>query len=301
MTFRALIPWFVHYDISQTPSEIIQCVSDYFVTFGLCDDYTMKVYLQITWKSEKKHTHNSANLNTYVSTYRCGLWRLYKSFFLRPCTWDTNFALLNWWGHDRTDDIFFGEGELWNSTDSLNHFEIDCVDQDLHETAWKIYLCDIPEDWDRATGTFVFQAGQSSRNVFKSFVDDINRCSTHMVSLSTMVLGSLKHKHDACLAYRAEWQNLLSVLQEWGVSPYNLKRSFFDIIHMGLSLVVKMEAYTETTNDEGNRYLTPLECSTITQNAAMVGRSFRDLISLLRRSHVWIFLLLEGATRMISG
>jgi hypothetical protein len=249
----------------------------------------MKVYLQISWKSDKKITKNSANLNTYVSTYRCGLWRLYKSFFLRPCTWDTNFALLNWWGIDRTDDIFFGDGELWNSTDPVNHFELDCVDSDLHETSWKIYLCDIPEDWDRATGTFVFQAGQSSRNVFKSFVDDINRCSTHMVTLSTMILGSLRYKHDACLAYRAEWQNLLAVLQEWGVSPFNLKRSFFDIIHMGLSLVVKMEAFTATTNDEGNRYLTPLECSTIVQNAAMVGRSFRDLISLLRRSHVWIF------------
>ena len=124
-----------------------------------------------------------------MSTYRFGLWRLYKSFFLRPCTWDTNFALLNWWGHDRTDDIFFGEGELWNSTDPLNHFEIDCVDQDLHESAWKIYLCDIPADWDRATGTFVFPADQTNRNVFKSFVEDINRCSTHMVSLSTMVLG----------------------------------------------------------------------------------------------------------------
>jgi len=99
--------------------------------------------------------------------------------------------------------------------------EIDCVDQDLHESAWKRYLCDIPVDWDRATGTFVFHAEQTSRNVFKSFVEDINRCSTHMVSLSTMVLGSLRHKHDACLAYRAEWQNLLSVLQEWGVSPYN--------------------------------------------------------------------------------
>ena len=31
MTFRALIPWFVHYDFSQTPSEVIQCI------FGLCD------------------------------------------------------------------------------------------------------------------------------------------------------------------------------------------------------------------------------------------------------------------------
>jgi hypothetical protein len=110
-----------------------------------------------------------------------------------------------------------------------------------------------------------------------------------MVSLTALILESLSHKHDACLAYRAEWQNLLSVLQEWGVSPYNIKRSFFDIIHMGLSLVVKMAAYTATTNDEGMRYLTPLECSTIEQNAAMVGRSFRDLISLLRRSHVWIF------------
>ena len=31
MTFRTLIPWFVHYDFSQTPSEVIQCI------FGLCD------------------------------------------------------------------------------------------------------------------------------------------------------------------------------------------------------------------------------------------------------------------------
>ena len=77
----------------------------------------------------------------------------------------------------------------------------------------------------------MFHAEQTSRNVFKSFVEDINHCSTHMVSLSTMVLGSVRHKHDACLAYRAECHNLLSVLQEWGVSPFNLKRSFFDIAY----------------------------------------------------------------------
>jgi len=289
MTFRTLIPWFVHYDFSQTPSEVIECVSDYFVTFGLCDDYTMKVYLQISWKSEKKITKNSANLNTYVSTYRCGLWRLYKSFFLRPCTWDTNFALLNWWGNDRTDDTFFGEGELFNSTDQVNHFVFDCVDKDLHEQAWNIYLCDIPVDWDRATGTFVFRPEQTSRNVFKSFVDDINRCATHMVSLSTLVLGSLRHTHAACLAYRTDWQNFLALLQAWGLCPFNIKSSFFDIIHVGLTLAAKMQAYTATTNDEGNRYISPEECTNMEQNAAMVGRSFRDLISLLRRSHVWIF------------
>ena len=47
-TFRSLVPWFVHYDFSQTPSEVIQCIADYFVTNGLCNDFTMNVYLQIS-------------------------------------------------------------------------------------------------------------------------------------------------------------------------------------------------------------------------------------------------------------
>jgi hypothetical protein len=288
-TFRSLVPWSVHYDFSQTPSEVIQCIADYFVTNGLCNDYTMKVYLQISWKSEKRQTNNSTNLNNYISTYRCGLWKLYKSFFLRPCTWDTNFALLNWWGHDRTDDIFFGEGELYNSRDPCNHFAYDRVDEDLHEGAWKQYLCDIPDDWDRATGTFVFHAEQTSRNVFKSFLEDIDRCASNMVTLITMITSTLKHKHAACLAFRAEWDAVLSALQQWGVSPFDIKRSFFDIVHMGLSVAAKTDDYVDTKNPEGALFLNPSECMNLKLNGAMVGRSFRDISSLLRRSHVWIF------------
>jgi hypothetical protein len=52
-TFRVLVPWFVHQDISRGPSEVIEVIQSYFVGNGLCNEYTMQVYLQISWKSEK--------------------------------------------------------------------------------------------------------------------------------------------------------------------------------------------------------------------------------------------------------
>ena len=63
-TFRVLVPWFVHQDISRSPTEVIDVITSYFVGNGLCNDYTMEVYLQISWKSEKITTVNKTNLNT---------------------------------------------------------------------------------------------------------------------------------------------------------------------------------------------------------------------------------------------
>lgn len=73
------------------------------------------------------------------------------------------------------------------------------------------------------------------------------------------MLAMLTATTDACATYRAEWQNLIAVVQEWGVSPYNLKRSFFDIIHMGMRCATRMDAYMMFFNDEGEPLLPPDE------------------------------------------
>ena len=76
--FRAIVPWFVHQDLSRCPNEVIDVISDYFIQNGLCNDYAMEVYLQISWKSDKVVIVNRSNLNTYISNYRCGLWRSWQ-------------------------------------------------------------------------------------------------------------------------------------------------------------------------------------------------------------------------------
>ena len=80
-TFRVLVPWFVHYDFSRSPIEIIQIIGDYFVQNRLCNEYTLSLYLSTQWKTDRQTVINSTNLNTYVSAYRSGLWRPYKLFF----------------------------------------------------------------------------------------------------------------------------------------------------------------------------------------------------------------------------
>ena len=58
---------------------------------------------------------------------------------------------------------------------------------------------------------------------------------------------------------------------------------------MGMSVAAKTDVYVDTTNDKGALFLTHSECTELKQNGAVVGRSFRDMLSFLRRSHVWIF------------
>ena len=153
-TFRVLVPWFVHYDFSRSPIEIIQIIGDYFVQNRLCNEYTLSLYLTTQWKTDRQTVINSTNLNTYVSSYRSGLWKLYKSFFLRPCHWDTNLALINYWGPERDDSTFFGEGEMLNFTSKQNHFGFDTIDKEMHDTVWQGDFCGFPSDWNSTSQTF---------------------------------------------------------------------------------------------------------------------------------------------------
>lgn len=288
-TFRILVPWFVHYDFSRSPIEIIQIIGDYFVQNRLCNEYTLSLYLTTQWKTERQTVINSTNLNTYVSSYRSGLWRLYKSFFLRPCHWDTNLALINYWGPERDDSTFFGEGEMLNFTSKQNHFGFDTIDKEMYDTVWQGDFCGFPSDWNSTSQTFDHSDGSHESNLFLNFLMDISNVTKNVTFVCQKMINTLNGKTDACVRYKASWETILKEISAWEANPIDIDSSYFDILHNGLATSQKMQTYVQTKNDKGEPLLSTESIAIHLRNANLVGRTFRDLITTLRRSHIWIF------------
>ena len=288
-TFRAIVPWFVHQDLSRGPNDVIEVISDYFIQNGLCNDYAMEVYLQISWKSDKVVIVNRANLNTYISNYRCGLWKLYKSIFLRPCHWDTNLALQSWWGNDRLPDTYFGVGEMWQRSSNHNHFAFDKIDRDLYQSFWQGNFCEIPLEWNKVTLTFEYDTDYSGKNLFTNFIDEIEEVAVEIKGIAQTMIDNLTETHASCTAYKRDWEDVFRAVDDWEQNPYDISRSFFDIIHMGLSCCQIMNNYVSETTVTDELVLSATQIEKYTNLAHKFGRQFRDLQTMLRTNHVWIF------------
>ena len=288
-TFRAIVPWFVHQDLSRGPNDVIEVISDYFIQNGLCNEYAMEVYLQISWKSDKVVIVNRANLNTYISNYRCGLWKLYKSIFLRPCHWDTNLALQSWWGNDRLPDTYFGVGEMWQRSSNHNHFAFDKIDRDLYQSFWQGNFCEIPLEWNKVTLTFEYDTDYSGKNLFTNFIDEIEEVAVEIKGIAQTMIDNLTETHASCTAYKRDWEDVIRAVDDWEQNPYDISRSFFDIIHMGLSCCQIMNNYVSETTVTDELVLSATQIEKYTNLAHKFGRQFRDLQTMLRTNHVWIF------------